>query len=57
MLHSDIAPKHECGGGLIESSNSKYVTKTRCTFCGTEFTYLPDSDWVTIVTPGMKIPP
>ena len=54
MLHSDIVPEHECNGELIDVSESKYVTKTWCLSCGTEFTYLPYSNWVTIVTQGMK---
>jgi hypothetical protein len=56
MLHSDIVPEHDCNGELIEvDQRSKRI---RCFFwcssCRTEFTFEPDSDWVTIVTPGMR---
>ena len=54
MLHSDIIPDHECSGQLIDVSESRYVTKSWCSKCGTEFSYEPDSIWVTIVYPGMK---
>ena len=54
MLHSDIVPEHDCDGELIDISESKYVTKTWCSKCGTEFSYEPDSTWVTIVLPGMR---
>jgi hypothetical protein len=56
MLHSDIVPEHDCNGELIKvDQRSKRI---RCFFwcssCGTEFTFEPDSDWVTFVTPGMR---
>ena len=43
MRHSDIVPEHECSGKLIDISDTKYVTKTWCSKCGTEISYLPDS--------------
>jgi hypothetical protein len=46
MQHSDIVPEHDCGGKLIDSSNSKCVTKMWSWPCGTEFSYEPDSTWV-----------
>ena len=56
MLHSDIVPEHECDGELIElPATSEHVRHAWCSSCGTEFTYPPDSDWVTIVLPGMRI--
>jgi hypothetical protein len=31
-----------------------YVHFAQCARCGTEFTFVPDSDWVTVVYPGMR---
>jgi hypothetical protein len=57
MRHSDIAPEHECSGELIDVSDTKYATKTWCSKYGTEFSYEPDSTWVTIVLQGMRTDP
>ena len=54
MLHSDIVAEHSCRGHLVELSETGCVRTVRCSSCGTEFTYTPDCDWVTIVLPGMK---
>jgi hypothetical protein len=56
MLHSEIIPEHNCGGELIELSEDEptYV-HSQCARCGAEFTFVPDSDWVTVVYPGMRI--
>jgi len=55
MLHRDIVPEHECDGELIElPTTPPHVQHARCSSCGTEFAYQPDSDWVTIVLPGMR---
>jgi hypothetical protein len=55
MLHSDIVPEHECDGELIElTPTPAYVQHAICSWCGTEFTYQPDSTWVTVVLPGMR---
>jgi hypothetical protein len=49
MLHSDILPEHSCDGELIQWDRSHaYLKQARCSTCGTEFTYVPDSDWVTV---------
>jgi hypothetical protein len=45
MLHSDILPEHSCDGELIQLDRSHaYLKQARCSTCGTEFTYAPDSD-------------
>jgi hypothetical protein len=55
MLHSDIVPEHLCDGKLIERNQTPaYVHFAWCSSCGSEFSYAPDSDWVTIVLPGMR---
>jgi hypothetical protein len=56
VLHSEILPEHGCGGELIELPEDEptYVHFAQCARCGTEFTFVPDSDWVTIVYPGMR---
>ena len=55
MLHSDILPEHDCGGELIElPEDEPNVHFAQCARCGTEFTFVPDSDWVTVVYPGMR---
>lgn len=55
MLHSDIFPEHDCSGELIELPEDEptHVHFAQCR-CGTEFTFAPDSDWVTVVYPGMR---
>ena len=56
MLHSDIVPEHLCNGELIEvDQSSTRIRRVWCSSCRTEFTFEPDSDWVTFVTPGMTI--
>lgn len=54
MLHNDIVPEHSCKGELIDLSETKFLRTFRCSFCGTELTYVPDGEWVTVVFPGMK---
>ena len=55
MLNSDVVPEHECYGELIElPATPTNVHRAWCASCGAEFSYLPDSDWVTIVLPGMR---
>ena len=56
MLHSDLIPELECNGQLIQidERSTRWVTVVRCSLCGTDFTYVPDSDWVTIVSPRMR---
>jgi hypothetical protein len=54
MLHSDIIPEQECDGELLDVGQSKYLTKKWRSSCGAEFSYEPDSTWVTIILPGMK---
>jgi hypothetical protein len=57
VLHGEILPEHDCGGELIELPEDEptYVHfVAQCARCGTEFTFVPDSDWVTVVYPGMR---
>ena len=55
LKHSDIVPEHSCHGELIElNDDSAYLHHVWCCSCGTEFTFEPDSDWVTLVLPGMR---
>jgi hypothetical protein len=53
VLHS---AEPDCGGELIEllEDEPTYVHFTQCARCGTEFAFVPDSDWVTVVYPGMR---
>ena len=53
---SEILPEQDCGGELIELPEDKptCVHFAQCARCGTEFTFVPDSDWVTVVYPGMR---
>jgi hypothetical protein len=54
MLNSDIVPEHECDSELIElPTTPKHVRRAGCSLGG-GVSYLPDSDWVTIVPPGMR---
>jgi predicted nucleic-acid-binding Zn-ribbon protein len=56
MLHRDIIPEQDCDGELIDVSDSKYLTTKWCSKCGTEFSYKPDSTWVTYCPAGDAIP-
>ena len=56
MLHSEILPEQDCGGELIglPEDEPTYVHFAQCVRCGTEFTFVPDSDWVTVVYPARR---
>ena len=56
MLHSEILLEQNCGGELIELPEDEptHVHFARCARCETEFTFVPDSDWVSVVYPGMR---
>jgi hypothetical protein len=56
VRHSEILPEQDCGGELIglPEDAPTYVHFAQCARCGTEFTFVPDSDWVTVVYPGMR---
>jgi uncharacterized protein (DUF983 family) len=46
MLHSDIVAEHSCDAELIPLSEAPtYIHVVRCSSCGTEFAFEPDSDW------------
>jgi hypothetical protein len=54
-LNSNIVPENPCDGELIPPEEAPtYLHFVRCSSCGTEFTFEPDSDWVTVVLPGMR---
>jgi len=55
MCHSDIIAEHNCSGELIElADSSRRVQHVMCSYCGTEFIFVPDSTWIMMVTPGMR---
>ena len=55
MLHRDIVPEHSCDGELIPLEEAAtYLHVVRYSSRGTEFAFGPDSDWVTVVLPGMR---
>jgi hypothetical protein len=56
VLHSEIIPEQDCGGEVTELPEDEptHVRFAQCARCGTEFTFLPDSDWVTVVYPGKQ---
>jgi len=56
LLHSDLSPKFPCNSELIpvEALSTGTICLLWCSGCGTEFTYMPDCDWVLVVYPGMK---
>ena len=58
MRHSEILPEQNCDGELIELPEDQptYTYVAQCARCGTEFTYMPDCAWVTVVYPGMRTP-
>jgi len=57
MLHSELVSEYPCTGELIrlDEKSTPILRVLRCVSCGTDFTYVPDSDWVTIVLPGARI--
>jgi hypothetical protein len=55
MLDSDIVPEHSCDGELIPLDEAPaYLHFVRCPSFGTESAFEPDSDWVTVLLPGMR---
>ena len=55
LLHSDFFPEFPCDRELIPvEALSKGRICLRCSGCGTEFTYVPEHEWVLVVYPGMK---
>jgi len=55
MLHRDIVPEHSCDGHLISlEKDLTYIRFVICSLRRTEFAIVPDSDWVTVVQPGMR---
>jgi hypothetical protein len=56
VLHNEIIPEQDCNGELIEPPDDvpTHVHLAQCARCGTEFTYVPDCDWITVVYPGMR---
>jgi hypothetical protein len=56
VLHSDLIPQFPCDSELIsvEALSTERFRLLWCSGCGTEFTFNPDSEWETVVYPGMK---
>jgi len=52
----EILREQDCGGELIElpEDDPRYVHFAQCARCGTEFTSVPDSDWVTVGYPRIR---
>jgi hypothetical protein len=56
VLHNELITEYTCDGELarVEERCTRWLTVLQCRGCGTEITFEPDSDWVNVVTPGMK---
>jgi hypothetical protein len=48
LQHNAIVPEHPCSGDVIEREEFSMgqVRVAICSACGTEFQYVPDSDWL-----------
>jgi len=48
LRHNTIIPEYPCSGEVIEYAEFLvgHVRIAICSVCGTEFQYLPDSDWL-----------
>jgi hypothetical protein len=57
MLHNELIAEYPCMGELIrlDEKSTPILRVLRCVSCGAEFTYVPDSNWVTIALPGARI--
>jgi hypothetical protein len=58
LRHNTIVPEHPCSGEVIEHEEFSMgeVRVAICSACGTEFQYVPDSDWLKVISPGMRNP-
>jgi hypothetical protein len=58
LRHNDIVPEYPCLGEVLklEQFSTERVEIALCSACGTEFQYVPDSTWVTIISRGMRNP-
>ncbi len=58
LRHSNIVPDYPCSGKVIQLDklSTEYAQVALCSSCGTEFLYEPDSDWVTVISLGMRDP-
>jgi hypothetical protein len=55
VLDSGVLPEQDCDGELIElPEDGPTCHFVQCDRCGTEFTYVPDSERATVVYPGMR---
>jgi hypothetical protein len=54
--HNTIVPEHPCSGEVIEREEFSMgqVRIAICSACGTEFQYVPDSDWLKVISPRMR---
>jgi hypothetical protein len=58
LPHNTIVPDIPCSGEVIEREEFSMgqVRVAICSACGTEFRYVPDSDWLKVISPGMRNP-
>jgi hypothetical protein len=58
LRHNPILPEYPCSGEVIEYEEFSMgqVRVAICSACGTEFQYVPNSGWLTVITPGMRNP-
>ncbi len=58
LRHNKIVPDYPCSGEVIQlhKLRTDHVQVAFCSSCGTEFRYETDSDWVTVISPGMRNP-
>ena len=56
MRHNELDREFPCDGALIATQQStETLTVMWCLVCSTEYRYEPDSDWVTVIYPGMRL--
>ncbi|MGH9515392.1 MAG: hypothetical protein ACRD3P_06905 [Terriglobales bacterium] len=58
LRHNTILPEIPCSGEVIEleAFSKDNFRVAICPGGGTEFQYVPDSSWITVITPGMRNP-
>jgi hypothetical protein len=55
MRHNELDREFPCDGELIETQQStETLTVVWCLPCCTEYRYALDSDWVSVIYPGMR---
>jgi len=58
LRHKMIVPEYPCSGEVIEHEEFSMgrIRVAFCSGCGTEFQYVPESRWITVISPGMRNP-